>query len=199
MIEHQEYFGRKFYQDKKTGYWISTDYPRIRAHRWVWEQIHGKIPKGYHIHHKNENKSDNRIENLELIERSRHIKHHFTNEKREKARLWANQIRPLTKKWHASEEGKLWHRLHGIKCWDKREYKTIVCKQCGNQTTTKTYHQEFCSNKCKSKWRRYEGRDNIEKFCEVCQKPFIVNKYDKSLCCSRSCAAKLRWISKRKK
>lgn len=36
-------------------------------HRAVWEEHHGIIPKGKFIHHLNHNPSDNRIENLILV------------------------------------------------------------------------------------------------------------------------------------
>ena len=46
------------------------------VHRLVWEAFVGDIPKGYDIHHKNHNPIDNRLENLEIIETSKHIKLH---------------------------------------------------------------------------------------------------------------------------
>ena len=186
-MEHQEHFGRKFYLDKEKGYWISTDYPRIRAHRWVWINIHGQIPKGYHIHHKDEDKSNNQIENLELIEKSRHIKHHWNEEKRARCKKLMDDVRHLTKKWHASEEGHAWHKLHGLHCWKKRKEITIVCETCGKKTITKTYHQRYCSNSCKSKARRLSGVDDIIKNCERCNRQFISNKYAKQRFCNRVC------------
>ena len=45
-------------------------------HRLVWEAIHGPIPSGVHVHHLNGDRSDNRIENLELISASEHGKLH---------------------------------------------------------------------------------------------------------------------------
>ena len=59
------------------------------AHQWVWITFVGQIPKGYDVHHKNGIKTDNRIENLELIESSLHRKKHFKErkEKMEKARV----------------------------------------------------------------------------------------------------------------
>ncbi|MHA3050228.1 HNH endonuclease signature motif containing protein [Acinetobacter sp. ANC 4641] len=38
-------------------------------HRIVWEQVHGEIPKGYVIVFKNTDKSDCRLENLDMISR----------------------------------------------------------------------------------------------------------------------------------
>ncbi len=194
MVDHQIHFERKFYQDKKTGYWISTDYPRIRAHRWVWVSTHGLIPKGYHIHHRNEDKSDNRIENLELIEKSRHMSHHYTDEKKEKARIWAAEIRPMTKAWHASEEGRAWHRLHAIKNnFGNSEFLKYVCQLCNKEyESRKKGVVKFCSNACKSKFRRMSGIDNITKKCENCMGEFKTSKYLKIKCCSQKCAQQLR-------
>ena len=36
-------------------------------HRLVWIEANGPIPKGMHIHHINNNKHDNRLENLRLV------------------------------------------------------------------------------------------------------------------------------------
>jgi len=181
---YQIHFNRQFYIDKKTGYWISSDYPRIRAHRWVWINVHGNIPKGYHIHHKDENKSNNTIENLELVEAGRHIRHHITDEKREKARRLVEYIRPLTKKWHASKEGRQWHKAHGLMCWIKRKEFKIICKLCCKEAITKTYHQTFCSDKCKSKWRRDNKIDDETRSCERCESSFTCNKYSKKKFCN---------------
>lgn len=48
-----------------------------RAHQWVWITFVGPIPKGYDVHHINHNPIDNRIENLELIEKHKHHKMHL--------------------------------------------------------------------------------------------------------------------------
>lgn len=46
------------------------------VHRLVWRLHNGAIPKGYEIHHRNEDKLDNRIENLELVSKVEHRKRH---------------------------------------------------------------------------------------------------------------------------
>ena len=189
MNTNQIHYGKSFYLDKKTGYWISTACPKIRAHRWVWLQHHDEIPKGCHIHHKNENKSDNSIENLELMAASDHLRMHMTEEKRKRAGVWAGKIRPLTKEWHASEEGRAWHKYHALKNgFGKNEPKEMNCQQCGsNYIAEKAARARFCTNACKAKFRRDSGVDDVPYICPTCKKEFKSNKYRKAKFCSRNC------------
>jgi hypothetical protein len=203
MSSHQIHFGRKFYQDKKRGYWISTDYPRIRAHQWIWINHWGKPPKGYHIHHVNEDKSDNRIENLELIKAARHLKFHmleYLKNPLNKKRCQENceKIRPLTKAWHGSEEGRAWHKFHALKSglgkWKPSKY---ICQQCNKEyESIKKSRALFCCNSCKSKWRRQSGLDDIYLTCGICFQSFKKNKYSKQKYCSKKCGGISRKIVK---
>lgn len=45
-------------------------------HRYVWERARGQIPRGYEVHHRNEDKLDNRIENLQLMRKRDHLVMH---------------------------------------------------------------------------------------------------------------------------
>jgi len=73
-----EFAGRKYDYDKTTGYYkarkryANRDY----LHRDMWRAEHGNIPHGWLVHHKNEDKDDNRIENFECMPRSEHMARH---------------------------------------------------------------------------------------------------------------------------
>jgi hypothetical protein len=70
-----------FYEGHKV--YMNGEYPAIflnghnqHIHRLQWVKHHGEIPKGYVVHHKDENKLNWDITNLELITRSEHLKRH---------------------------------------------------------------------------------------------------------------------------
>ena len=60
----------RFPESKDRRHWYFQNYsksvPRF-LHVAIWEEVHGKVPSGYVVHHKNEVLADNRIRNLECI------------------------------------------------------------------------------------------------------------------------------------
>ena len=102
MSEYQEFMGVRYYLCGK--YYQNKG---RRMHRDVWEFHNGKIPVGYHVHHKNENRGDNRIENLELLHRSSHASFHSSSDEAV-ARSRKNMLEVVhvaAKEWHGSEAG----------------------------------------------------------------------------------------------
>lgn len=47
------------------------------AHRMIWESVYGPIPEGLQINHINGDKTDNRLENLDLVTQSENILHAY--------------------------------------------------------------------------------------------------------------------------
>lgn len=203
-MEHQEFNGINFYQTNPNDYFRHVvGNTSILMHRYVWEYYNCPIPKGYHIHHRDGNKANNDISNLELIKGTEHVKLHgrlLTDEEREWRRqnVVKNAV-PKAVEWHKSETGSEWHKEHIRAQREKGLFKkSLVCDNCGLQYVgePKKPHN-FCSNACKSAFRRKSGVDNIEKTCVICGKIFTSNKYSKAFCCSRSCAVKYQHQKKK--
>jgi predicted nucleic acid-binding Zn ribbon protein len=169
-------------------------------HRQLWVDNYGPIPEGYQIHHKNHNVLDNRIENLQCLSSTEHRQHHL-NEQMGDPNSWRNSdackehlanIRELTKDWHSSKEGRAWHKEHGKQVMAKRKPINKTCELCGTEYKTLNLgNSKFCSNNCKSKFRRQSGVDNELRHCTVCSTTFTANKYSKAQTCSPKCSGKL--------
>jgi HNH endonuclease len=58
--------------------WTFSGYPSIAEHRVLMEQHIGRelLPTEF-VHHRNENRSDNRVENLEIMSLSQHSRLHY--------------------------------------------------------------------------------------------------------------------------
>jgi hypothetical protein len=99
-------------------------------HRLVWEMFNGPIPEGHVIHHKDGNKRNNSIENLECLPKGEHHSHHMREIAREPERI--ERARALGKRQRTQVE--------------------IKCIQCGASAmkTTETGHgvPRFCSKPC---------------------------------------------------
>jgi endogenous inhibitor of DNA gyrase (YacG/DUF329 family) len=167
-----------------------------RLHEEIWKSIHGPIPPGHHIHHSDGDHLNNDPTNLECITKADHHKHHGAQPASPRKRAHLDRIRPLAADWHRSEEGRAWHSEHGKATWQNRQTTERICEQCGStyQSITMRGADRFCSNKCKSAWRRSAGLDNETRTCAHCGQPFTVNRYSRARTCSGKCAWGIRRI-----
>lgn len=201
MSEKYQYFnGLKYTRDDKTGYYLNST-TRKRIHRAVWEFYKGEIPKGYDVHHKDGDKGNNEIENLEIVLKSAHATLH--GKKRAETcydKMVKNlneNARPKAAEWHRSDAGRRWHSIHGAEVALKQTPKPCKCLNCGKEYLSKAPKiSDFCSNACKSAYRRKIGADNVAKICPICGKEFFSNKYAKTATCSRSCANRMRSMAR---
>lgn len=189
--------GLRFCRDEKTGYYLNATTHK-RLHRYVYERVNGRIPAGMQIHHIDHDKSNNEPENLELLTVKQHRQRHseeMSDGLREKLRdnMLCKAI-PAAASWHGSAAGREWHKRHYEQMGAAMHVKVKrVCKQCGKTFDgVQNDRNVFCSGACSSAWRRASGVDNEDRQCAVCGALFSVNKYAKTVCCSRHCAGQLR-------
>lgn len=167
-----------------------------RMHVAVWEYYNGRVPKGYHVHHKDKNTANNTIENLELLSAKEHLSEHSKEmfakpEHREWATRHLREIQELAANWHHSEEGRKWHSEHGKRVAANLRTVTKTCLWCGKEYQVKPLGtSKFCSGNCKTRYRYHHGLDNETRICECCGKPFSTNKYSSTKYCSKSCGYK---------
>lgn len=78
-LPYQFFNGIKFTLRTSIGYYGKSFGNRELMHRYVWA-FHNKkeIPEGYDVHHKNRDRADNRIENLELMRKDEHARKYNT-------------------------------------------------------------------------------------------------------------------------
>lgn len=196
MIEYTQggdlavYNGLKYRRDKHTGYYLNAKTHK-RLHVAVYENEVGAIPKGYHVHHVDHDKNNNAPENLRAIAPAEHEILHgkeLTSEQREAKRQNVREnATPAAAGWHGTETGREFHSALAKSTWENREPEKAVCTFCGTEFMTKDWmhrnRNRFCSNKCKTAFRRASGVDDVTKICERCGHEYRANKYQQTKYC----------------
>lgn len=198
--------GYKFTFDERSGYYLSSkkiDGKRLRYHVYFWIKNNGPIPPGFAVHHKDENKENNTLENFVLVSDIVHCRIHAKERMADPVRF-ENQKESLKRiqeraaEWHASLEGREWHKKHYEEFKEKLHSEIIKkCIFCGKEYKTKKHGALFCSNSCCQKYNYREKKDFVEKTCQLCGKTFLGNKYRETPFCSRSCGARFGHMNKK--
>ena len=127
-------------------------YKKIRVNRaqtkdehvLIWESHNGPIPQGAIVHHVNENKLDNRIDNLQLFcSKAAHTRHHNPNGP------WNNMSDEAKRKWKIQ---------HDIIMFSKRRedsHGLLRCSICKQYLPKDNYHIDThsidgCYSRCKN-------------------------------------------------
>lgn len=155
----QEFMGARYYL---CGYYYQRKGKRL--HRAVWEYFNGEIPEGYHVHHIDENRANNDIENLSLMPGIEHINNHAKTEKRrENGRKAIRVAIEIAPEWHHSDEGKAWHSEHAKETWAKHGEHEEICTGCGKTFMSRDLGHKgnhFCHPNCKARFYRRKKHEN---------------------------------------
>jgi len=136
----------------------------VRLHRVVWEAANGRpVPDGYHVHHRDEDRSNNNPENLQLLEGAEHVSAHgkakTTDAERaarsRNARRFAtpaNRLIPREKRSAASKAG-----------WNGREPIKTTCQECGSPFDCyRPTVAKFCSAACSQRDLRKRRKADLK-------------------------------------
>ena len=189
---HQKFDGVVFHTDR-SGHYVTAS---TGIHRFVWQYYHGEIPDGYHIHHVDENKTNNAVENLQCMTKQDHQSLH------NKQPFYEERVcRTCGKIFIVQKACQKLAMYCSKKCQSK---VNRICSLCGEEFLTTSYKPaEHCrSSARKVSWEKRRAQNPIrpscQKRCPICGKSFVVKPgHEKTQCCSRSCGHKLQWQTRK--
>lgn len=173
------------------GYLRTKGNMRGYCHRIIWEQDIGPIPEGYDVHHKDGNKLNNLLENLQCLPKSEHMRIH-AEASREKRRECMTRNSAKVHAWLKTKRGKKFLSEKMKRERDAYSFRKFKCKWCGDEFERK-YNKKiikYCGDNCVMRARNASGVDNEKRHCVICSNPFIINKYQRTVTCSKPCRAK---------
>lgn len=115
------------------GHWVNGSKNKKYLHREIVKKelnLTDEDMKGLIVHHKDKDKNNNAISNLEILTQSEHMKKHIEE-------VYKN----FTPGWGP-------HNRICNKTYDK------ICVKCGMQFQSKCYNAKYCSTKCKNANRK---------------------------------------------
>lgn len=152
-----EKYERNIYYDHKGYACVCINGREYKVHILIWQSVNGVKPKGYEIHHKDKNKANYSISNLELLTPSEHRRIHagwvrtggiFTH----KPCNGCKQILPLNDFYFANT----------------RKIETALCKVCHNEVTSGRNQKPELKEKIKGYKRNYYRKHYVkQKRCTV--------------------------------
>ena len=209
---HQRFNGISF-RKRKDGHYGT---PMLFIYRAVYMYYYGEIPKGTIIHHIDNNKSNNNIDNLKIMTPAAHRHLHGGNGRTPNTKQVVNKTEYVKKCAWCGKEFKTFvkktkccssqcgQRLFYFKKTGKKTPYIKKCPICGKEfTVTREYHtKKTCSPECAKKAnlirkpRKLLPKKIITKICPVCGKTFyLTSKHKNTKTCSRKCGQQL-WRKK---
>ena len=187
---HQMFKGVKFCLNTSGHYTKSWS----AVHQAVWRYYFGEIPEGYEIHHRDGDKSNNDIYNLQMLTKAEHRKVHFAKPHLRENFKKAFKCDYCHKEFSAIDCGT--NRFCSPECKSaffyryKKNQVERTCAYCGKIFTTSKYNNtKCCSASCA---RKLAVQQNLEEVpCPVCGENFFREKNSNKIYCSKKCYEKV--------
>jgi len=137
---------------------------QVLEHRWVMEKHLGrKLRKDEDVHHIDGVKTNNKIENLQVMGHSEHLAFEWKHHRKRLGPKPNNKICELCNKgfYHTLPK----RRFCSIECFKKyvfiksRKPHKVICRWCGKEFHTKRLTQKCCSTSCGAKKSYKTNRD----------------------------------------
>ena len=114
-------------------------------HREIWKEHFGEIPAGLLVHHKDGNRLNFSINNLELCSVKRHAEYHPRHR-------WTGE-----EKQNLSQARKDW--------WKNKKPHKAVCITCGKEHESMSYRRLYCSERCRDRYHSKSRGNVVENPC----------------------------------
>jgi len=147
-----------------------------KEHKFIYEQLNGKIPEGYLVHHNNGKHYDNNIENLNCVSYSKHAKIH-TNQNLNNVGKYIGYTRPKCLTRNGSEACRIAHSKQRVEFLFNPKNKDKVKKFLDNAKKIRVESSKL-QNGGIIKCIRYIGKKNVYDVVNVRDnKNFIANGF----------------------
>ena len=100
---------------------VNIDGKTVQVHVYVWEQVNGPVPDGHVVHHRDHNKRNNTLDNLQLMTHAEHADHHNRIHPKEKICTMCGQ----------SYEPPVKHRERSKTCSDECKWQAVSVNRRG--------------------------------------------------------------------
>ena len=146
----QEFEGRNFWL---CGRYFQRPRDGEILHRKVWERNRGHIPPGFQIHHIDEDRTNNAIENLECLTPQEHLGVRHSHE----------PALASARAWHATDEGFAWHSRHYREKLKPvfSKMAAVHCVICGAERQVRAVdinRTKTCGDRCRATKKRRDKR-----------------------------------------
>ena len=173
-VEEITWGGRKYrrlpgHKDRhRRVYYMATTSPRTYLHQDIYEDRHGPIPDGFHIHHINHDPLDNRVENLAALSPEAHAVLHGQEASRiirtcaecgeqfSAVRYRAKWCSPACKERNRRRAGTAYVRPKVEPMAESRN-----CEECGAEFIARRPWARFCTSLCRGRAGR-RARASLE-------------------------------------